>query len=217
MEGQISVKTIYHWIYEGRIAQGNLTLLRQKGKRRKPHETRGQLNVNRTIHDRPGDVKTRETFGNWEADTVVSGRGKSKACLATLVERKTRMYIAIPMVDRTSESMKIALEQAISQYPLGTFQSFTVDRGKEFACHNYVESTLNIPMYFADPYSSWQRGSNENANGLLREFFSKGSDLGEITSEELDHSLSLIMNRPRKCLNWKTPREVFMEEVSHLA
>lgn len=93
----------------------------------------------------------------------------------------------------------------------------TVDRGKEFACHHELQEQHGLALYFADPYSSWQRGSNENSNELLREFFPKRYDLNTVTEDELSCSLDLINHRPRKCLNWKTSHEAIMEELSHLA
>ncbi|WP_339183136.1 IS30 family transposase [Paenibacillus sp. FSL H8-0317] len=212
----VSFKTIYRWIYAGRLVRGVLQVLRHKGKRQKPTETRGKFAIGRTISDRPKEVRSRETFGHWELDTVVSGRGKSKGCVATLIERKTRLYTAVLMPDRTALSMEIALGVAISQYPTGTFLTATADRGKEFACYAHLETTHNLHVYFADPYSSWQRGSNENANGLLREFFPKGTDLARVYDDDLAHSLDLINHRPRKCLGWKTAHESFAEELSHL-
>lgn len=97
----VSFKTIYRWIYAGRLVQGTLQVLRHKGKRQKPAETRGKFAIGRTISDRPKAVRSRETFGHWELDTVVSGRGKGKGCVATLIERKTRLYTAVLMPDRT--------------------------------------------------------------------------------------------------------------------
>jgi len=212
----VSFKTIYRWIYAGRLVQGTLQVLRHKGKRQKPAETRGKFAIGRTISERPKEVRSRKTFGHWELDTVVSGRGKSKGCVATLIERKTRLYTAILMPDRTALSMEIALGVAISQYPTGTFLTTTADRGKEFACYANLETTHGLQVYFADPYSSWQRGSNENGNGLLREFHPKGTDFAQVEDEDLVHSLDLINNRPRKCLGWKTAHESFTEELSHL-
>jgi IS30 family transposase len=147
----------------------------------------------------------------------VSSRGKSKGCFATFVERKIRLYYAIKMSNRTVESMVRAIKTLVSMYPEGVFQRATVDRGKEFACYEQVKKDLGISVYFADPYSSWQRGSNENANGLLREFFLKGIDLLTVTEEELVTALDLINHRPRKCLEWKTAHEAFQEKLSHLA
>lgn len=105
----VSFKTIYRWIYAGRLVRGVLQVLRHKGKRQKPAETRGKFAIGRTISDRPKEVRSRETFGHWKLDTVVSGRGKSKGCVATLIERKTRLYTAVLMPDRTALSMEIAL------------------------------------------------------------------------------------------------------------
>ncbi|MEK4648424.1 IS30 family transposase [Exiguobacterium sp. FSL W8-0210] len=210
-----SYSTIYRWIYKGFI-KSDLGVLRQKGKRQKPRETRGRFNIGLPISKRPSDVRGRETFGHWELDTVVSGRGQTKACVATFIERKSRFYIVLPMVDRSSHSMEHAIRTLYSSFPSGTFQTMTTDRGKEFSCHERIQDSLGIPMYFADPYSSWQRGSNENANGLLREFFPKGTNFGMINKTELDHALSRINNRPRKCLDWKTAYEVFSEEVLRL-
>jgi transposase, IS30 family len=218
-EGQdiVCPKTIYRWLYTGRLGKGVLTILRHKGKRQKPAETRGKFAVGKEISQRPEEVRSRETFGHWELDTVVSGRGKSKGCVATFVERKTRLYTAIRMPDRTALSMEIAFGVAAGQYPAEAFQTATADRGKEFACYANLEATHGIQMYFADPYSSWQRGSNENANGLLREFFPKGTDFAQITEEDLEKALHLINGRPRKCLGWKTAYESFSQELSHLA
>lgn len=185
--------------------------LRFKGKRRKSDDKRGNLFVDHTIHDRPAEVENREVFGHWEADTVVSGRGKSRACLATFVERKSRMYLAIKIDDRTSSPMEKAIHQVVQQYK-GAFKTITVDRGKEFACSQDMEKDLQIPLYFADPYSSWQRGSNENCNGLLREFIPKSSDISLVQEQQLAVYLCYIIHRPKKCLRWKTPYEVFMEE-----
>ncbi len=216
LKGQVSFKTIYSWLYDGTLQAGDLSCLRQKGKRRQPRETRGRFNVGTSIHQREKEVKKRQTFGHWELDTVVSGRGQSKGCFATFVERQTRFYIAMKIENRSASEMYRAIKEVYLRYPTNTFKSFTVDRGKEFACYKQVEEELNIPVFFADPYSSWQRGSNENANGLLREFFPKKTDLALTTEEELVSALEKINSRPRKCLGWKTSVDMFNEKVSHL-
>jgi transposase, IS30 family len=213
----ICFKTIYRWLYAGRLVTGQLSVLRHKGKRRKPFETRGRFLVGTPISQRSKEVRKRLSFGHWELDTVVSSRGKSRACAATFIERKTRLYMAVKMPDRTAHSMEVAFGVVASQYPQGTFQTATTDRGKEFACYEDLEGFHNIKVYFADPYSSWQRGSNENGNGLLREFFPKGHDFAEVSDKELADAVSLINHRPRKCLGWKSAHESFMEEMSHLA
>ena len=112
------------------------------------------------------EVRNRETFGHWELDTVVSSRGKSKGCLATFLERKTRFYLAFKIPNRTAKAMFLAIKQLCKLFPKEILKTFTSDRRKEFACYPLVEN-LGISFFFADTYSSWQRGSNENATGLL--------------------------------------------------
>lgn len=213
-QGKLSFKTIYRWLYSGKL-RVTLQVLRQKGKRQAPRETRGRFNVGTSIQQRPKEVKTRETFGHWELDTVVSARG-TKGCIATFAERKTRFYVGIQIPNRSAQSMKWAIEQLISRYPRPCFQTFTTDRGKEFSCYTELETQYEIPFYFADPYAPWQRGTNENSNGLLREFFPKRMDLGQLTASKIEKALSLINNRPRKCLNWNTTQDAFECEVVQL-
>jgi IS30 family transposase len=215
--GKVSFKTIYNWLYQGKFSRVNIAVLRQKGKRQKPAEKRGRFDVGTSISERPKEVKHRETFGHWELDTVVSSRGKSKGCFATFVERKSRLYTALKIPDRTAASMEKAICQLHGVLPAGAFKTGTTDRGKEFACYHSIENNLGLPLYFADPYSSWQRGSNENSNGLLREFYPKKTDLALIDQHELVQNLFLINSRPRKCLDWKSPIQVFLHEVAHLA
>ena len=108
-----------------------------------------------------------------------------------------------------------AIKKLMSYYPKEALKSFTSDRGKEFACWKEIEN-MGIPFYFADAYSAWQRGTNENSNGLLREFYPKKTDLAKISEKELKKVLNLINSRPRKCLNWDNPFNLFLKEVSHL-
>lgn len=211
---KISTKTIYNWIHKGMI-HVKKTWLRRKGKKPKSQETRGKFIVGKSIHERSPEVQTRTSFGHWELDTMVSSRGQSKGCFATFVERKTRFYLAIPIQDRSKHSMLEAMKRVIDAFPKGTFQSVTSERGKEFACYREIEA-LGIPFYFADPYCAWQRGSNENSNGLLREFFPKGSDLSKVEVEELQKILLLLNHRPRKCLGFRTPFEMLFDEISKM-
>lgn len=213
--GTVSFRTIYNWLYDGKLPTVSVQQLRHKGKRRKS-ENRGKFAMGTPISMRPKDVKSRETFGHWELDTMVSSRGKSKGCLATFVERKSRIYTALKIENRSAASMKNAITALYNTLPEGAFKTGTTDRGKEFACYKDVELELNLPLYFADAYSSWQRGSNENSNGLLREFYPKKTDLTLIDQKELTHYLFLINSRPRKCLGWKSPIQVFLHEVAHL-
>ena len=166
----------------------NLSVLRRKGKTRQPKETRGTFRIGTSIAKRPKEVRKRETFGHWELDTVVSSRGKSKGCLATFLERKTRFYLAFKIPNRTAKSMFSAIEQLCNLFPKEALKTFTSDRGKEFACYPLVEN-LGISFFFADAYTSWQRGSNENANGILRKYFPKKTDLAAICEEDLNKAL----------------------------
>lgn len=210
--GCVSFKSIYNWIYNGLI-KIPLTVLRRKGKSRKPKETRGKFNIGTSISKRPKSVKNREEFGHWELDTVVSSRGKSKGCMATFAERKTRFYVSIKMPDRSQDSMYDAIEKLLSLFPREVFKTMTSDRGKEFGCYNKVETNYNIDFYFADAYSAWQRGTNENSNGLLREFYPKKTDLTLVKEEDLRSVLKTLNTRPRKCLSFNTPLEEFTREL----
>lgn len=214
--GIVSFKTIYNWIYKGVFPEITAQNLRQKGKRRKA-EKRGKFSMGISISERPKEVKNRETFGHWELDSMVSSRGKNKGCFATFVERKSRLYTAFKTPDRTAASMQAAITKLYCALPKGAFKTGTTDRGKEFACCTNVQMDLGLTLYFADAYCSWQRGSNENSNGLLREFYPKKTNLSLVKQEELTHNLMLINSRPRKCLGWKTPIQVFLNEVAHLA
>ena len=206
---KIGFKTIYRWLYQKIIEKGNVNRLRRKGKSLNPKETRDKFNIGKSIKDRPKEVRKRETIGHWELDTVVSSRGKSKACLSTFVERKSRFLIAQVMENRKSLTLNFHCFTAFKDIPTNLIKTFTVDRGKEFAGYVDIENTLNIDVYFADAYASWQRGTNENTNGLLREFYPKKFDFSSINQKELDNIVTIINNRPRKCLGYKTPAEVF--------
>ena len=213
--GIVSFKTIYNWLYSGRLSAITVQDLRQKGKRRKA-EKRGKFSMGTSISERPEEIKSRATFGHWELDSMVSSRGASKGCFATFVERKSRLYTALKTPDRTASSMQAAIMQIHNTLPKGSFKTGTTDRGKEFACCTAIQEQLGLTLYFADAYSSWQRGSNENSNGLLREFYPKKTDLALVRQEDLIHNLFLINNRPRKCLGWKSPIQVFLHELAHL-
>lgn len=155
-------------------------------------------------------------FRHWELDTVVSGRGKAKGCVATFIERMTRWYVGFFIPDRSAQSMERAVRLLHTKLPKGAIKTATTDRGKKFSCYKVLEKGLKIDVYFVDAYSSWQRGSNENGNGLLREFFPKQISFEEVSPEELAESLNYINNRPRKCLGWKTANEAFNEQLLRL-
>ena len=208
-----SVSTIYRMIHQHRLGKIEMINLRRKGHFKRPAETRGKFNDGgRTIRKRDKSVYKRNELGHWEGDTVESGRNdhkrKSKYCFVTLAERKSRKYIAIKVPDRTAASVTPAIISALKDLPGELVKTITFDRGKEFSGYEEIEKELNCKTYFCDPYCAWQKGTNENTNGLLREFYPKGMDISEVDEDDLAYNLDLINNRPRKCLGYLTPNEV---------
>ena len=210
-----SWRTIYRWIYEKYLVKGNLKVLRRKGKSHGKVEKRGKYNHAKSIRKRDKSVYRREVAGHWEADTVVSGQGKSTACFATLAERKTRFYIAVKIPDRKAKTMENALVNILSQFPPSLVKSITCDRGPEFANWENIENRLHCDVYFADPYCAWQKGTNENSNGLLREFYPKGRNLSRVSPSTLMQNLALLNARPRKVLNFHSPAELWNLELQN--
>lgn len=204
-----SFKTIYRWIYEKYLVNGNIKVLRKKGKTRKRLGNGGRFTMGKSIRKRDKSVYKRKEFGHWEADTVVSGQGKTKYCFATFAERTTRYYIAIKMPNRSGDSMEKAVIEALGNFPKGAVKSITCDRGSEFANWRAIENALDCDVYFADPYCAWQKGTNENLNGLLREFYPKGKNLERVNPKTLKKNLALINARPKKVLNYKKPVDLF--------
>lgn len=213
-----STCTIYRWIHLGLLNNITMKKLRRKGKFKRPAEKRGKFNIGKTIKKRPKEVYNRNTFGHWEADAVESGRidhqRKSKYCFVTLAERKSRLYICKLLPDRKEENVTKAIIELLSKFPQELVKTITCDRGKEFAGWKKIEESLNCDMYFTDPYCAWQKGTNENSNGLLREYYPKGMDLSKTNNTELKEKLDLLNNRPRKCINYKTPNELINEYIN---
>lgn len=214
-KGKVSFKTIYNWIYAGRLEGITKNALRRKGKKRTSptarHFARGT-----PIRKRPKEVYSRKTFGHWELDTVVPHRGENNTCFATFIERKTRLYTALLIPDRTALSMEHAIKYLYGVLPKGAFLTATTDRGGEFACFDNIKNDLDLTLYFADAYCPHQRGSNEYGNGLLREFFPKSTNFSTASQKLLTQSLFLINSRPRKCLGWISPIQAFLHELAHL-
>ena len=208
-----SFKTIYRWIEAGLLCPGD-QVLRRKGRKALTRETRGKINFGTPISKRPKDVWNRVDFGHWEADTVVSGRGKVKACLAALSERKSRLYLTRPIPDRTAKSLTFAVVDMLRGFPPDLVKTITCDRGKEFSDYARIETELHCRVYFADPYCAWQKGSVENANGLLREFLPKGSCL-RISRARNDRINDLINGRPKKCIGFVSPRSLFNDQIKN--
>ena len=206
-------KTIYKWINEGTIINGNRKLLRRKGKGGW-YETRGKFNKGKSIRKRDKRIYKRADYGHWELDTVVSGLGKSKACFITLVERKSRFYKAIKSPNRHADVVARLITDYLKRFPPELVKTITTDNGAEFADWRTMEKELNCEVYFCDTFCAWQKGSNENSNGLLREFFPKGYNLSRYTQAYIDKKVNLINNRPRKCNNWISPSKLMSEAIS---
>lgn len=211
-----STSTIYRMLHQKRLGRVSMKDLRRKGRFKNPAETRGKFNdKGRMIKKRPKEIYKRKELGHWEGDTVESGRigsiRKSKYCFVTLAERKSRFYIAVLVPDRTEASVTPAIVEALKRFPDELVKTITFDRGKEFSGFEEIEKELNCRTYFCDPYCAWQKGTNENTNGLLREFYPKGMDLSKVDKDELNHILELMNDRPRKCLGFKTPKEILFE------
>lgn len=218
LKNKVSTKSIYRWIYAKMIDDISYENLRHKGKliKLKNDKRTQRFAHGKSLHLIPNEQKKRSFFGHWEIDTVLPSKGESKMCLATFAERKSRLYCCIKIKDRTAESMFSAICKLVNQLPSKSFTVITCDRGSEFLCSKKIEDTLNIPMYFTDPFCAWQKGTNENLNGLLREFFPKKTNFEKVSDEELFQAIELLNTRPRKCLGWKTPKEVFEYEVAQL-
>ena len=154
------------------------------------------------IRDRPEIINNRERYGDWEGDTICGAKGKGG--LITLVDRKSRYLIASLVKTRNSDETKEAILDALKGQKVN---SISLDNGSEFAEHRKIQSALKAKIYFADVHAPWQRGSNENINGLLRFFYPKGCNFHEVTQKQLSNVLELINNRPRKCLGWRSPVE----------
>lgn len=180
-------------------------------KKHRTDDKRGKMQGITGIHERPASAQRRRTIGHWESDTVLGQR--RTGAIGTHVERKTGYLIAFKLNSGTSEEFNDATEKAFSNIPGKYRKSFTVDRGKEFTLHRELAEALKARVYFCDPYSPWQRGTNENTNGLLRQFFPKKTSFALITDEDLEHVVTLLNNRPRKRLGWLTPAEVFLKNI----
>jgi IS30 family transposase len=208
---RISPLTVYSWVKRDKADGGKLYKFLRQG-HRKRRKKRGSLNNQghipnrRPISERPEAVDKREELGHWEGDSIV---GKSHGSfVASHVERKSRYLLVGRMDDKSAESMNATTQRLFRKIPKAQRKTMTFDNGKEFAGFKVLEKSVGFCCYFADPYSSWQRGTNENTNGLLRQFFPKGIDFNEISKEEIDRAAALINNRPRKCLDYRTPHEV---------
>ena len=211
-EGQLSVshETIYRHVWRDKKEGGTLhTHLRGARKRRRKrygaYDSRGRLAGKRMISERPPEVEARREVGHWEADTVAGA--STKDCVVTLVERRTGLVLVGKLKDRTAESLSRRLARLIRG--AGRVETVTADNGTEFHDYKRVERLTGATFYFARPYHSWERGSNENANGLLRQYLPKGASMAGLTQHQCNAIARTLNTRPRKRLGFRTPLECF--------
>lgn len=216
----ISHEAIYQYIYlktkpgvEGDLRK----YLRRKHKRRNrkkvPFKTVKTTIPNRvSIELRPKEVEERKAPGHWEGDSIVSG--KNTAGLNTLVERKTKLVRIKKLNRKTAAETNRAVVSSLGAYPKKLRQTLTMDNGVENSGHETITRLIDISCYFANAYHSWERGTNENTNGLIRYYFPKGTDFATVSDEDIKRVENILNNRPRKCLNYLTPNEVFGRAVA---
>jgi len=213
LEGlSISHTTIYRWIWgdRQRTRQFRPFLRIARKARRKPYgqpSRQGQILGKRSIDDRPKQADERRRLGDWEGDTLV-GKGRQGYVL-TCVDRASRYLIARKVKTCAAEPVMQRLQQTIRRLPASKRRSLTLDNGREFARPAELERRLGLQVFFAHPYHAWERGTNENTNGLLRQYLPKGSDLAVLTDDQLRCSVRALNHRPRKCLGYHCPFEVF--------
>ncbi|MCH7764333.1 MAG: IS30 family transposase [Candidatus Marinimicrobia bacterium] len=209
----VSHERIYIHIYQDKDKGGNLyTHLRGRKRYRKrngSNDRRGQIKNRVSIDERPDVVEQRSRIGDWEADTII---GKAhKQAIVSLTERKSGLALIYKVERRTKEKTEEAIKQMLLTIR-EKVHTITSDNGKEFANHESIAKKLKCGFYFAHAYSSWERGTNENTNGLIRQYFPKNRDFRTITDEEIIHAMKRLNNRPRKRLGFKTPNQVFFGE-----
>jgi len=217
MSMRISDEAIYDHVYllpRGELKRSLVQALRQEHRHRRHHrgakgETRGKIAEMLSIEERPADIESRIVPGHWEGDLVVGKRNGS--AVGTLVERTTRHLILVPLTSRDATSVRKAFAKAVRTLPKELKRTLTYDQGKEMAEHKRFTIDTGVQVYFAHPHSPWERGTNENTNGLLRQYFPKGTDFSRVTTKELRSAQRSLNGRPRKTLHWRTPQEAFRE------
>lgn len=209
---KIAFSTIYRAIrqkvFKGITAE---THLRRRNKNpHYVHHNTQTIHPERTIHERPKEIEEKTRFGDFEGDTVHGQVGKG--CLVTVVDRRSKLLIAAIAKNKTKEEVRAAFKRAFARLPKGCPQySITLDNGSEFADFKGIEKDLRVQIYFADPKSPWQRGLNENTNGLIRFFYDRKTSFCDLSESELNKVVDFINNRPRKSLNYLSPLEYFSE------
>ena len=215
----ISHESIYLHVWKDKHTGGDLyTHLRQQGKkynkRRNGKSTRGQIRNRVSIDDRPKIVDDKSRIGDWEIDTVI-GKGHSGA-LVTIVERVTKLTVSTRVNSKSAAEVTQATIALLKPFE-DVVYTITADNGKEFAYHEQISKALSAEVYFAHPYSSWERGLNENTNGLLRQYFPKNTDFKKVEQIEVRQALARLNSRPRKDLDFKTPAQLMDDHRAALA
>lgn len=210
-------ETIYRFIYDPAQRHRNLSEYLPRGhKKRRKHKGRrvhsSHIPNRVSIHQRPEEVNERRVFGHWEGDSVLGIKSVGDG-IHTEVERHSRMMLATKVTALTSRAGVNAQKRLFGPLPAHARRSTTMDNGTEMHLHTELVTDLGMNTYFADPYSSYQRGTNEHHNGRLRRYFPKGTDFSSITETELHDVITAINNQPRKCLDWSTPAEIFHEHL----
>lgn len=219
MSMKISKETIYQYIYvlgRGELKKTLIKGLRQqrryrhkKGLRSKTIDLRGKIEDMLSIHERPKEIEDRIVPGHWEGDLILGKRKES--ALGTLVERTTRQTRLVKLRKKDATSVRVAFVKKVKTFPKIFSKSLTYDQGKEMVQHKLFTIDTKMQVYFADPRSPWQRGTNENTNGLIRQFFPKGTDFNLVSAREIKRVENLLNGRPRKSLGYFTPNEVYFK------
>ena len=208
-ERTFSHQTIYTWLARDDHRRRWVVYLRHyRRKRRRPKPT-GR--ANRALEKRPAIVNERGRYGDWEGDTIV-GAGRHGGALVSLVERKSGYLALLPVPSKHATNVRRAMCGRLQQLPSELRQTITLDNGSEFAEYALLESALDIDVFFTDPHAPWQRGTDENTNGLARQFFPKGTNFNQVSRYKVARAENLLNHRPRKRLNYQTPSEVLTEQ-----